>query len=355
MVNNEVNSLVIIDSVYINQSGGKVLLETFISKLLKKNEIEYFFFLFDIRIKLNENIDLNRLNFLILNNSEKSRKQFYDKNRNRIKSIFCFANVPPPIKFHDKSVFIYFHNTLLLDNKFSNLSKINVFMILLKRIYIKFKIVDNYNWIVQSPLICDSLSEKFQVKKSNIEILPIFNIANFINCNLNKKEFDNHYLYVADSSEQKNHNILLDAWELFANKIDKSRVFLHLTLSVNSSQKLLERIDLMRFNGYNIMNHGFCNYDKIISLYSKCNFLIYPSLAESFGLPLVEAAAAGCKVLSSHLPFVFQVIEPSLTFNPNDSTSIADVLLITQQNIPIKSSILRVESKIDELIKKITS
>ena len=43
-------------------------------------------------------------------------------------------------------------------------------------------------------------------------------------------------------------------------------------------------------------------------------FLIYPSLNESLGMPLVEAVLSKCKVIASDLNYVDQVIIPSLKF-----------------------------------------
>ena len=252
-------------------------------------------------------------------------------------------------------MFIYFHNTLLLDYTSSNLPFINKLQLFLKRTYIKYKNKKNYIWIVQTSKIAELLSTKLHIKDLKIDVLPIFNIEFFRNCNINNEEYNNHFLYVADSSGQKNHNILLDAWEVFSKSIPSNSVFLNLTLSAYSTKKLLDRIDLMKNRGYKIINHGICTREEIKVLYSKCNFLVYPSLAESFGLPLIEATSAGCKVISSNLPYVSQVIEPSISFDPNDRNSIVEALLKTQNQQKIKYSKVLVENKIDHLIKKITN
>ncbi len=347
--------MVLIDSIYINKGGGKILLEYFIDSLIEKKIIENYFFLFDTRMKSNVFEKIHKSNFIYLQSSEKHRKLFYKTEINKFEKIFCFSNVPPPIKIIDKPVFIYFHNTLLLDYNISNVSFFEKSLLFFKRIYIKVKNNENYKWIVQSSIISNSLSSKIQVKKSSIEILPIFDIDFFKNINTSDLNFSKHFLYVADSSHQKNHNNLLNAWEIFSQKSNKNENFLHLTLDESSSKIILNRILLMKEIGYNIINHGNCSREEIKNLYSKCNFLVYPSLAESFGLPLIEATAAGCKILASNLPYVFQVIEPSLTFNPIDSKSIANALLLTQNEESIKPPKLLVENKIDHLIKNLSN
>jgi len=238
--------MVLIDAIYINTGGGKILLEYFIETLINNQLEEKYFFLFDIRVDKHIFANLEKSSYVTLPSSEKNRKQFYKNEISRFDKIFCFANVPPPIKIQNIPVFIYFHNTLLLDYSSSNLSFMNKFILFIKRIYIISKKNENYKWVVQTKKICDLLSTRLSVKKSNIEVIPVYNIDTFKNCNKKLTENNNHFLYVADSSEQKNHNILLDSWELFSKSLTNSNVFLHLTLSFNSNQNLLNKIDLLK-------------------------------------------------------------------------------------------------------------
>jgi len=62
--------------------------------------------------------------------------------------------------------------------------------------------------------------------------------------------------------------------------------------------------------------------EKIIMLYSSSSALIYPSLFESFGLPLVEANQYGLPIIASELDYVRDVVDPEETFDPNSSKSI---------------------------------
>ena len=90
-------------------------------------------------------------------------------------------------------------------------------------------------------------------------------------------------------------------------------------------------------------------------MYNSCEFAIYPSLVESFGLPLIEATNHGCKVISSDLPYVHEIIEPSLTFNPYSAESISSSILkaIETDNLP-ETKVL-VENKLDNFIEFIIS
>jgi glycosyltransferase involved in cell wall biosynthesis len=71
---------------------------------------------------------------------------------------------------------------------------------------------------------------------------------------------------------------------------------------------------------------------------------------ESFGLPLIEAAESGMKILASDLPFVYDVVKPSLTFNEQDPAAIAAAVLkaLDTPDLPMPSVVTT--NQIKELI-----
>lgn len=342
--------MVLIDSVYINKSGGKILLEYLIDYVKKNNIDDRYYFLLDERLKSDINFINPSINFCFLKPGEKERKIFYKEKIFLFNSVFCFANVPPPIKIQNKKVSIYFHNILLADFSQANLSYFEIFKYRLKYFYIKLKNNSNYSWIVQTSKIGDLINKEFRVSKNNIFEVPFFNIYSFNNCNKSLEEGYNNYLYVADSSKQKNHLRLLNAWSKFTKGNIFEDVTLNLTLPKSSPKVLLDKIEHLKNTGCNIINHNDCTALEIQELYVKCNYLIFPSLAESFGLPLLEAASAGCKIIASNMPYVFKVIEPSLVFNPYEEDSIVSALVKSRDHLNTKDSKLIVKDKIDHLL-----
>lgn len=62
-------------------------------------------------------------------------------------------------------------------------------------------------------------------------------------------------------------------------------------------------------------------------LYSGANFFVFPSVAEGFGLPILEAMSVGCPVLTSNVSSMPEVAgEAALYIDPYDIDSIADGL-----------------------------
>lgn len=62
--------------------------------------------------------------------------------------------------------------------------------------------------------------------------------------------------------------------------------------------------------------------------YSSCRALILPSLAEGFGLPLVEARARGCKVIANDLPSFVELADDGVIFYHDDAIKELKLLVI---------------------------
>ncbi len=61
--------------------------------------------------------------------------------------------------------------------------------------------------------------------------------------------------------------------------------------------------------------------------YSGAKVLVMPSLYEGFGLPVVEAMACGCPVITSNTSSLPEVVgEAGIMVNPNDTDSLAEVM-----------------------------
>jgi glycosyltransferase involved in cell wall biosynthesis len=109
-----------------------------------------------------------------------------------------------------------------------------------------------------------------------------------------------YIFYPANFWQHKNHDRLLKALKWL--KIEKGlNVNAVLTgHEVANGFPILEKI-----REYGIENQvkylGYLNVEQIVQLYSKARFMVFPSLYEGFGMPLVEAMAVGCPVAASNL------------------------------------------------------
>lgn len=330
--------MILIDALYINDSGGKVLLDYLITELEATSK--KIFYLLDQRIvgKVQNIKPENKVIFLKASLLERHR--FYLKNRENFTSILCFGNLPPNIRTSAR-VYTYFHQLLYL-NLPENMpfEKKMVYKIKTGIVYF-FKKNTDY-WLVQTSLVKSGLSPKYNINPSRILEIPFYPP---FSTNVILPKIPNSYLYVSNAVPHKNHEQLIHAFSEFFKKYKKGT----LTLTVSDHFPIL--VDLIKEKqkeGIPIINIGFVPRGDLQKLYANTEFLIFPSLTESFGLGLVEAIENGCKVIGADLPYTYAVCEPSLTFDPFDIGSIINALCVSLQ--PQKQSVSKVENSVHKLL-----
>lgn len=330
--------MILVDSIFVNYGGAMSLLGYLIEKL-QDNGID-FFLLADLRCK-NSFDNLDRLEYMEADLSE--RKKFYINHKNDFSSVFCFGNVPPPIRLK-VPVYTYFHNINMLTlSDCRNLKQKVKFW--LKRTFIKYKKNNTDKWFVQTSNTADELIKHLGVKKDIVKLYPFYKLPKFEKVKSSRLD----YIFVGEYSGSKGHAELLEAWKLLHRKgIDLT---LHLTVSVGS--EFIHELTTAIEEGINIINHGYINKDELAALYMKCKATIYPSYNESFGLGLVEAMEAGCDVLASDRPFVYSICQPSEIFEPLHPETIAEAVMRYETGNNQKT-VLKVKDTINDMIKEIT-
>ena len=339
--------MLLIDAIYIHESGGKALLEYLIRSLSQAGVP--FFLLADERLDTSSTSTIPENKWVKLLSTESNRRHFYEENGISFDTIFCFANVPPPLSRKKQRVFVLFQNTLIL-SPFSEKNGYRLqqkFLFFLRRKYIQFRNQPKYQWLVQTQAMKTRLSKRLSIQDNLVEVIPFFEFAEqgMVGQYVRKP---NSFLYVADGVPHKNHERLLDAWEyLFDHYQVKPE--LHLTIP-DRFVNLLARIESLHKRGLSITNHGRLEKQELAALYGQSEYLVFPSLSESFGLPLLEAVQAGVKVLAADLPYVHDVIIPSGVFDPMKVEAIAEQVAKTIQLRNTKESRILVRNEIDRLI-----
>lgn len=337
--------MILIDAIYINNGGGLILLNYLIEELEKRDlKIIY---LIDSRITQNSFNIRESNNIIYQDASLYNRFVFYKKNKRNFSKIFILGNVPPPIKL-DVEVFTYFHNSILFDvpEEFPLIEKIKF---KLKVLILNVLKKNTDNWLLQSEILKNQFIEKFGEREKTV-VLPFYPSLNLSNEVFDKQNHPNTYLYVSNAQENKNHSKLIDGFCDFYDKYNKGKLIL--TVS-EKYPKVLELIRDKINKNYPIENLGFINRNDLKELYKKSKYVIFPSLAESFGLGIVEGIEFGCKVIASDLPFTYAVCEPSIIFNPIEINSISMALeLSLGSHVP--ETKLKTSNQIHFLIQKLS-
>lgn len=132
-------------------------------------------------------------------------------------------------------------------------------------------------------------------------------------------------LVVSEVLEHKNLTRLVEAYCQIALSLDEA-VQLVIAGTITSqrlhqeleryltSQGLLEQVKFL----------GYVPRDELVALYHQAEMLVFPSLGETFGLPLVEAMAAGLPVVASDIPVVPEICGDAVCrFDPLDVSDMA--------------------------------
>lgn len=332
--------MVLIDALYINKGGGAVLLQYLIEKILASANGHNFFFLLDPRFDKPASLTTN---YTVIPNKLSERKNFYNANKNNYTKVLCFANTPPPLRLK-AAVFTYFHNQKLLEapgQKFKRMFWSQ---------YIKYLFVKRFNkntdyYIVQTPHMVQMLVGVGLKDTAHCLTIPFYDTDKYLSGGLPFEERrKNEFVFISNPSPQKNYPALLDAWEHLLSKGHKPR--LHVTID-NTAPGILDRVDMLNKMGADIVNHVYTDPRE---LYFNCPYLIFPSIMESFGLPLIEAAESGMKILASDLPFVYDVVTPSLTFDQRKPAAIAAAVIRAMETNDLPFPKVVTSNRITELI-----
>ncbi len=234
-------------------------------------------------------------------------------------SVFCFGNLPPLFSLKAQ-VTLFVQNRYLVEPKFtvSVPPKLRVRLEVERRWLRLFqKNVDKV--IVQTPSMKILTS---QYVASPVIVAPFAAGAvdlPFVKDDGNKKH---DFIYVASGDLHKNHKNLVRAWVLLAQE----GIFPSLCLTINPrSFPQMAAYVVKKSKKYNlkIVNAGKVEGAETLKLYKTSKNLIFPSVLESFGLPLLEARNEGLRIIASELDYVRDILDPDETFDPESPLSIA--------------------------------
>jgi glycosyltransferase involved in cell wall biosynthesis len=170
-------------------------------------------------------------------------------------------------------------------------------------------------WIVFSPHAKTILLKK-SIPEYKIKMINIFN-----NIKNKKKKYKKKYdfIYPAALMAHKNHRNLINALII----LSKKNIYPKILLTLNSNEtKISGILQLIRKFKLNIKFKHF-TYSKMNYAYNSSHALIYPSLRETIGLPLLEAAYNNLTILASNKQFATQFITPDILFEPTNPNDIA--------------------------------
>ena len=212
--------------------------------------------------------------------------------------VFMLNSLPIPFR---KNQTIYYHFPLIVYGLgIIKRHELKAFLLYIKhQIFSIFYFVSKGKIIVQSDFMKNSLKLKnyfknwtFDVENTDIKVNKKYIKRSF------KKSKIKRLIYPATNFYYKNHYTLLKSLLQFNNEYV-------LYTNLTSSDLVKKSKDFSKINHVSFYAN---TKNEMFELYSKSDYLIFPSLAETLGLPLVEAKSINLPIICLDLPYTRSVL-----------------------------------------------
>ena len=150
-----------------------------------------------------------------------------------------------------------------------------------------------------------------------------------------------YLLYPANFWKHKNHEMLLTAFGIACSGGLASKIKLVCTGAPGERQQWLMRAARNMNLGDRIIFPGYLPKSELAALMANCAGVVFPSLYEGFGLPVIEAMAAGVPVACSNTTSLPEVAADSaILFDPRVPTQIAQAMLSIVENETLRAQMI---------------
>lgn len=239
--------------------------------------------------------------------------------------------------------FIKIKPTIVIFHDFLPLVSPHAFSVA-KRVYLYFALKfairnTDFSFFISKTTQNELLQIKPEFDTKNSIVLP--NIIDHSFKNLNPVELSeikcsfklplNFFLYVAHYYPHKNHFRLIESFAIYKNRCITDNInYFKLVLRGNGLQEnpgiisLIKELNLVE----DIVFLPILSQMELIKLYNLASALVFPSLYEGGGIPIMEAFACGCPIIASKIEAVNEFTGGMYySFNPFSCESIANSLV----------------------------
>jgi glycosyltransferase involved in cell wall biosynthesis len=324
----------------VNTGGAKMLLHTLVEHILRDYSHVH------VRVLVGSSLDFElrhpRLTLEVLPTVWSKVAAMWQKEEH----VLYFGNLPPLRP--SRAGIVYIHNAYLAasytelwqDDRISLTARLKTMAL---RAYLEHFSQNVETVACQTPQMEKRLGSFLDNK---IRLLPFYR-------EVEKQPLPRQYdlCYVGLPSAHKNHERLLDALMLLSQRGVEASIALTIP-DFPENQSLLKQLDELHKAGrIKVANYGMGPFELVQRIYNSSRALVYPSLKESFGLPIIEAVSLGLELLISELPYADDVVTGGARFDPTSVESIADCIerfLEHPETIPPVE--LRIQNTIDRIV-----
>lgn len=181
--------------------------------------------------------------------------------------------------------------------------------------------------VVQSTVMKDQLIKSYSIPENAVVVIPQPPPSWFSKVKRNNGSIDNGLtlFYPAAGYPHKNHKLISELSR--SDELCEDIKEMITTLDDEEQKKYC-------FQHPKVNNIGRLSPQSCIEYYSKIDALFFPSLAESYGLPLVEAMASGIPIICSDLPYARWLCgDNAVYFDPQDVKSASRAIGVVKKRL----------------------
>jgi len=331
---------VLINAISIKEGGSLVVVRKLISEFAKAKP-DYTWFVAVCRENLldNENL-LSNVNVLIFPWAEKSAFHlwyWYEFIVSKlikeidISLLYSLTNYLPRKSLSIPTILLVQHaghfSKEFDDLMIKDMSLLQRLLWSYKKMWVKQSIKNTNTLTVQTKSLANLINQ------AQLDISQISVISHGPGLDLNPKQnrcIDSEKPvlgYVTKYGVQKNFSVVLRSIKkLVLSGINPQLI---LTLNENSPEvkSILKEISDNGIEG-NIINYGEVEQHKIQEIYNKIDIFLFPSIVESFGMPMLEAMSVGLPVIAAKTPVNQEILgENAILFSANSDKELSEKIM----------------------------
>lgn len=191
--------------------------------------------------------------------------------------------------------------------------------------------------ITVSKYEADRIAE--QLKLSPEKLIAVYNGVSKHFTPVATKE-KNYIFFLGNTDPKKNTERVLRAYSQYLKTSDKKMPLLIADLNMQYVKELLEKSGISEIIE-KINTPGYIYNSDLPTVYSNAYVFLYPSLRESFGIPILEAMACGTPVVTSCTSAMPEIAgSAALLVDPNNEIEIADAILKIENDKDLRENLI---------------
>lgn len=207
-----------------------------------------------------------------------------------------------------------------------------------------------YNFLI--PQLCKRVKHVLTVSNFSLEeITSYYNVpkdkfsvvynavdSQFTQVKDEQLQGEKYFVAVSSVKENKNFPMVVDSFNKLQQRLPEAKLYIIGDLK----DKNFGNIDLNVEDNPNIVLLGRVSDEDLIRYYSNATGFIFPSYYEGFGIPVLEAQACGCPVISTNSSSLPEVLwDSAILADPDDVDAFADGMYKVATDAELRANLIK--------------